>query len=52
MAAGEHTKSLTPMKDIVGGVNTASYEDVADVIIQAIPALKSYNRSMIGLGRK
>jgi len=52
MSAGELTKALTPSKDLVGGVNSASYEDVADVLLQAIPALQTFNRSMIGLGRK
>jgi hypothetical protein len=52
MSAGELTKGFTPSKDLVGGVNSVSYEDVADVLLQAIPELHLFNRSMIGIGRK
>jgi len=49
MSAGLLTNTFMPIKDVTTGVMSASYEDVADVIIQSVPTLESYNRSMIGL---
>lgn len=52
MAAGALSGEYKPIKDIVAGVNSASYEDVADVILQAIPSLEEFNRAMIGIAKK
>ena len=52
MSAGELTKSFEPSKDVNAGVNGCSYEDVADVFLQALENLEQYNRSMIGIRPK
>jgi len=52
MSAGELTKSFEPSKDVNAGVSGCSYEDVADVFLQALENLEQYNRSMIGIRPK
>lgn len=52
MAAGELTNKLTPGNDITDGVNSASYEDVADVIMQSMSCLDTFNRRMIAMTNK
>jgi putative NADH-flavin reductase len=49
MVAGELTKLFEPSKNIIAGVGRCSYEDVADVLLQAIENFEQYNRSMIGM---
>lgn len=51
MSPGERTGTFTTSKDFlgVGGMDPISYEDVADVLMQALPNIKYYNRAVIGV---
>ena len=47
--AGVRTGTYSPSKNVMGaGVDSVSYEDVADVFMTALPKLEYYDRAMIG----
>ena len=52
MVPGELSRSFVPQKDVVAGVNKVSYEDYADVFLQALLAAGEYNRSSVAIAPK
>lgn len=52
MSSGAFTNSYSPIKDISGGVGSASYQDVAAALLDALGDASTYNRAMVGLAPK
>ena len=53
MTTEEFTGQFKPTMNISGGVNSVSYKDVADVLMQALEDdSNDFNRTMIGIAVK